>query len=409
MKSYVVFSVVLTLLASTGGAIAQPAGSEGDRLFAAADFAGAERAYRAVLREDERNGPAELGLARLAVYRNDLADAERRLDALDRDDPANARAKRLRQAVAERRADSPDYVASLAGGEVDVPFDRVDPLPELTVRVNGTSAHVLLDTGGEGLDLSAAFARRLGITTEAAGQGVFAGGLRGTVRTAHVDRLDLAGAAIRSLPVSVPGELPPGIDGVIGTRVLYQFLATIDYPHGRLVLRPKAASAAFEAAATQRRAAIVPMLLVPDHFLFARARIGSAPEALFNIDTGGGGIGVQATKAQLDAAAIVPDAAHARPFRGGGGEARTLPFAADVTLGDQTFAHVPGVYFPDGDQYGIFPFAVGGTLSHELFRRGTLTFDFSAMQLVFETASAPVNRPSTRLARCTSPQRSRQT
>ncbi len=82
-----------------------------------------------------------------------------------------------------------------------------------------------------------------------------------------------------TLPASVPGELPPGIAGVIGTRVLYQFLATIDYPHG---------------------------LLVPDHFIFVRARIGSAPEALFNVDTGGGGIGVQATKVQLDAAAIVP-------------------------------------------------------------------------------------------------------
>jgi hypothetical protein len=46
---------------------------------------------------------------------------------------------------------------------------------------------------------------------------------------------------------------------------------------------------------------------------------------------------------------------------------------------------VPGLYFPNGDQYGIFPFKVAGTLSHEFFRGTALTFDFTSMQLVVES------------------------
>jgi hypothetical protein len=228
----------------------------------------------------------------------------------------------------------------------------------------------------------------MGLATSAGGQGTFAGGLHATVRTGHVERLDLGAAEIRSLPISVPEELPPGIDGVLGTTVLYQFLSTIDYKGGRLILRPREASAAFEAAASGRGAVVLPMLLVPSHFIFVRARVGDAPEALFNVDTGGGGIGVQLTKASLDAAGIVPDAARPASFEGGGGATRTLPFTADVTLGALTERGVPGVYFPDGDQYGIFPFAVAGTLSHELFKRGALTFDFRTMNLIFEVPAS---------------------
>jgi hypothetical protein len=408
-------SLALVALATYLGAIASPIDSlaagaptaastsasadVGDRLFAAADFAGAERAYRSMLNDDEHDARAELGLARIALYRNDLAEAERYADALVAANPTDARAKRILAVAAGRRGDGPDYRVTMPGPEVDVPFRRVDPLPELDARVDGKPARLLLDTGGDGLDLSPAFVKSIGLTTTAGGQGTFAGGLRATVRTGHVEQLDLGAAAIRSIPVSVPEELPPGIDGVLGTTILYQFLSTIDYRGGRLVLRPKDASPAFEAAARGRGAVVLPMLLVPSHFIFVRARVGAAPEALFNVDTGGGGIGVQLTKAALDAAGIVPDAAHPASFEGGGGTTRTLPFAADVKLGSLTQRHVPGVYFPDGDQYGIFPFAVAGTISHELFKRGTLTFDFRAMNVLFELPMPAASRSSNRRLR----------
>jgi hypothetical protein len=356
----------------------------GDALFAAGDFAAAQRAYETSLAAEPENAGAELGLARLALYRNDLASLETHARALASSEPDDPRPQRYLAMLPFRRGDGPDFHADPLGAEVDVPLVQVDPLPVLEARVDGTPARLLLDTGGTGLDLSGAFAQKLGLATHAAGQGTFAGGLHAELRQAHVDRLDLGAATVRSLPVSVLDRIPPGFDGVLGTSVLYAFLSTIDYRQQRLILRPKSESEAFERAAAERGASIVPMYLVPDHFIFVRARAGNGPEALYNVDTGGGGIGVQLTKAALDAAGIVPDMAHPNDFLGGGGNAHAIPFRAGVTLGGRTFLGLPGLYFDRGDQYGIFPFAVAGTLSHELFKRGALTFDFTAMRLVFE-------------------------
>ncbi len=361
----------------------------GDRLFAAADFDRAERAYRSTLKSDRHNAAAQLGLARIALYRNQLDEAESHARALATDAPTDPHVKRLLRSIAERRDQGPNYRVTMTAAQVDLPFLRTAPLPEIELLVDGKPAHVLLDTGAPGLSLSSSFVKRLGLATNPAGVGVFAGGLRRNLGMGHVDRLDMGGASIRSIPISVLDEFPPGIDGVLGTNVLYRFLSTIDYADGRLVLRPKTASKSFEARASARGAVIVPMLLVPDHFIFARARVGRAPEALFSVDTGGAGVGVQLTKTELDAAAIVPDAAHPSVFRGGGGPTRILPFSADVTLGNLTVRGAPGVYSPDGDPYGIFPFRVAGTVSQELFKRGALTFDFSAMKLVFDARRQP--------------------
>lgn len=356
----------------------------GDALFAAGDFDAAQLSYETTLRTDPHNPGAELGLARIALYRNDLASAETHARALAVDAPNDPRAQRYLTAIPLRRGDAPDLRADPLAAEVDVPLTRVDPLPELEAKVDGKPARLLLDTGGAGLDLASTFARKLGLATRSAGQGVFAGGLHADVRQGHVDRLDLGAATVRSLPVSVLDQIPPDVDGVLGTNVLYDFLSTIDYRNRRLILRPKSDSATFEHAAAARGGTIVPMLLVPDHFIFVRARAGKGPEALYNVDTGGGGIGVQLTKSSLDAAGIALDTTHPRNFRGGGGSVHAVPFVADVTLGERTWHGLPGLYFDNGDQYGIFPFAVAGTLSHELFKRGALTFDFTAMRLVFE-------------------------
>jgi hypothetical protein len=371
-------------LAGTAGGTASTSDGSGDALFANADFAAAESAYRVTLRSDPHDASAELGMARISLYRNGLDDAERYARAFTQDAPGDRRGSRLLEAIAERRDDGPDDRVSITGAEVDVPFERIDPLPEFRAFVNGKPATFSIDTGGQ-FSLSRAFARALGVATHPA-EGIFAGDLRAKVQIGHVDRLDLGGASIRSIPVFIPPQMPPGIDGVIGTDVLYRFLSTIDYTKHRLVLRPKEAWPTFEAGTGGRNAIVLPMLLVPDHFIFAPARIEGAPSALFVIDTGGPGIGVDATRDELAAAAIVPDASHSSSFEGPGGVTRVLPFTADVALGDRIFRNLPGVYLPDGDPRRMFPFAVGGTLSHELFKRGALTFDFTAMKLVFDPA-----------------------
>jgi hypothetical protein len=186
---------------------------------------------------------------------------------------------------------------------------------------------------------------------------------------------------------SISGGVTPadldGVDGVIGTDFLYHFLATIDYAHRVLVLRPREQSAAFLASAGATGAALVPMWLAADHFILVRAHVNAAPDALYLVDTGGPGIGVDLSASALSAAGITPDAAHPQSMRGGAGAAQLLPFtAASVTMGGLVRYNVPGVYFPGAGLDRLFPFAVAGRISHEFFRHGAVTFDFASMTLV---------------------------
>lgn len=167
-----------------------------------------------------------------------------------------------------------------------------------------------------------------------------------------------------------------------------QFLPTLDYCQGRLVLRRRSASAGVERTAARAGANIVPMWLFADHFILARGRLGQGPEHLFHIDTGMAGGGLGATKAVLDEAGVTIDPSAARTGVGGGGPVTIIPFQASATLGAMTVDKVRGMYSPNGNAYGIFPFEVAGTLSHMFFRHSRLTFDFEAMRLVTQACEA---------------------
>jgi len=383
--------VVLVLAVALLGADGTPAPSPGDIAFRHGDFDAAYAAYAAAAAANPSDADAALGLGTIELYRNDLAAAQTHLGKAAALDLANPRAQARLKAVAGREPSGTDFQIEMPGDRVDVPFLATDPLPVLHAKINGADATLFLDTGAPSLVLTPEAAQRLKVPTKSAGQGVFAGGMTGSVSTGRVDSVAFDGLTVRGIDADVlPAPIELGgrkLDGAIGTVFLFHFLSTIDYVHGRLTLRPRSASAAFEAEAKSGGAAVVPMWLVGDHFIFARASVNQAPAALFNIDTGGEGLGVQLTKPALDAAHISPDATKASTFTGGGGAARTFPFtAASVSLGSFAQTNVPGLYFPDGDQFKIFPFDVAGTLSHAYFRHTELTFDFEAMQLVVRAA-----------------------
>jgi len=375
-------SIVFALLA--GQAAAE------DAAFAAGDFAAAEANYAALLAQHPDDAAALAGLARIRLYQERVADARdlaNRALAIQAD---NATAEKVLATAAMRDAAfAPDvYQLSMPKAGATIRFVATDPLPVLKATVGARQVYFLIDTGAPDLVIDRDFAAEIGLKSADAGQGTFAGGQHAPVAKSLLPAVSFGAVALRNVPVTVlptRGLAPtPGvrIDGVVGTGFLRHFLATIDYAHGALVLRPRSDSAAFEAAAAKRGAVAVPMWLTGDHFLFARAQIGVAPEGLFNIDTGLAGAGMQATKATLDAAHIVPDARRAETGQGGGGSVRTIPFRADARLGGLTVRDVEGIYTPDGDQFGIFPFTVAGTLSHGFFRQHALTFDFVAMKLV---------------------------
>lgn len=357
---------------------------DGDAAFKRGNFAAAQSAYISAIQANPSDAAAALGLTRLAIYQNDLSDAQHWLDVLSRVAPSDPRIAGNRATIAARMDATIDRVAPHDGPAVAA-FLQTDPLPMVAVKVNGREAHFLIDTGAPNVVLDANFAKSLGITTSAAGQGTFAGGEHAATSKAVVDQLAIGGWQISNVPATVlplPHDL--GADGILGTALFAHFLTTLDYRSGRLTLEDRDASDTFERDAAMRGDAIVPLWLVSDHFMFVQGHAGNGPVGLFNVDTGGT-FGLQLTKAGLDAANIVADTAHPQSGVGGGGVVTSLPFKASLTIGTCTVDNLDGVYFPSGDQYGIFPFTVTGTVSHQFFRKTAVTFDFVAMRMAIDT------------------------
>jgi hypothetical protein len=384
----------LALVALLGGACPGRVGSaqeSPDAAFAAGDFAAAGRGYRDLLAAHPSDQNAGIGLASVELFSNDLASARVRLESILSRDPTNERVLHLMHDLSLRTGTSGDFRVKINGSEAAVPFVTTDPLPVLAVRVNDKlNGLFFIDTGAPDIVLDPDFASELGIAATPGEVGVFAGGKRAAVDHAKIDSIVLGNARVENVPATVltsrsfPQLGGRHLDGVIGTGLLDRFLSTIDYAHGRLELRLRNNSKAFEESAARRGAAAIPIWLVGDHFIFARGHINDGPVGLFNVDTGLAGGGVSASQETLREAHVFLDRAHETQGMGGGGPVTIVPFDATVTLGTTTVAGVQGLFTPEGTPYGMFPFHVSGTVSHGFFRRFAVTLDFDAMRLVLE-------------------------
>jgi hypothetical protein len=142
------------------------------------------------------------------------------------------------------------YQVKMDGDPVRVKFAVTDPLPILKVRLNGKrDAYFDLDTGAGAVMLDSQLAKELGIKAQEGFIGTFAGGKHAPVQRAMLGSIALGSVTITNLPIGVhPVHLKLrqdiAIEGAIGTALLSHFLATIDYPNGALVLRPRSDSGA---------------------------------------------------------------------------------------------------------------------------------------------------------------------
>jgi predicted aspartyl protease len=362
-----------------------------DALFRDGDFAAAGRAYEAVLKISPNDANALEGVARVRLLENNVDQAIALTQQALVADPANASAQTTLRSAQQRKtafAGEGYHFEERLRTETSILFVATDPLPTVQVTIDGRQVYFFIDTGASDFIVRTDLAKALGLQTQLVGEGVFAGGKRAPIERTTVPEIRIGPLTIKEVPAAVLGEsLQMGrfkTEGIIGTGFLMQFLSTLDYCQGRLVLRPRVASSGVEKAAARAGANIVPMWLFADHFILARARLQNGAEHLYNIDTGMAGGGLMSTKAALDEAGIVVNPADAHTGIGGGGAVTFIPFRASATLGSMTVDNVPGSYTPNGNQYGIFPFDVAGTLSHMFFRHTRVTFDFEAMRLITE-------------------------
>ncbi len=350
--------------------------------FKSGDFDQAKQGYSAALKANPANADALAGMATVELYENNLSQSKLDAQAALKLDPASDRAKRVMRTISVRTGEPGAFQIKQTGDAI-LPFIVSNPLPVVRMKLNGADANVLIDTGAPNFVIRKDFALAHNMKITAAGQGVFAGGRTAQVSTTTLDTVSAGPLTVDAVPSDVLPVPPVGpgmtVDAVVGTAFFTHFLATIDYPRSRLVLQPAGTPAQTVAAAAD-----VPMWLVGDHFIFTKGRINNGAPVLLNVDSGGGGMGLQLTKPALDAAHISPDVAHAQSFNGGGGATRAASFTADVAIGGASQNRLPGLYFIDGDQYGIFPFTVAGTVSHEFLKHYAVTFDFTNMRMILQ-------------------------
>lgn len=389
-----VTSLCASLLVS-GISLAAPTPTPADSRFTEGAFEQALPLYQTTVKNNPKDAHGLTQLGEIALYANRLPDARRNFEAALRVDPVNKFVQRELAEIDARSGAHGTY--RVEGGEhaSTIPFVVTDPLPIVKVRINGQrDANFLIDTGAPGVVLDPAVAKALHLDVKSAGQGTFAGGEHTGVSQSSIESIKLGTLTIHIVPVMVmPMEGAPApagmhLDGIIGTSLFYHFLTTLDYAHGKLILAPRSDSARFEQAAKRDGDSIVPLWYVPDHFLFARAQVKGAAPALFNIDTGAPGLGVQVSKDLMQKSHIALDNSHKSHMHGPGGDVSTINFTTSVTVGAIHQDKLPGMLTPGGDQYGIFPFAVGGTVSHEFFRKRAVSFDFEAMRMVVSTPKA---------------------
>jgi hypothetical protein len=334
-------------------------------------------------------------LAETLYRKNDFFHAAREIAGLGPGDAAKlANYATLNAAKLDSfREEDPYKFDKGAGESTRLPFVARDPLPVVKVRVNGgPDVTFFIDTGGSELLLDAEFARELKLKSFGDVQGTFSGGQHAPVGNSRIESLTLGSWTIRNVPV---GTLPirsmsasfgvKQLNGCIGTNVLYQFLSTIDYRAGELILRKKSSAnlKRFEAD-NDGKAYVIPMWMAGDHFMITWAEVDRMPPALMFVDSGLAGAGVKLAESTIQKAGIHLDESKATEGQGGGGALKIIPYTvAEFVVGGLKQINVAGLYdgpFPWENEFG---FRLAGMFGNDFLKQYTVTFDFTNMRIIF--------------------------
>ncbi|HLN28400.1 MAG: aspartyl protease family protein [Methyloceanibacter sp.] len=429
----IALAVILASWSFSGQAAAQPKQADIDaanRLFQTGKFAEAGEIYARMAAQDPKDYSAILQLGRIALLSNRLDDAQKWLERTIALQPDDADAKVMLAEAFYRRDDFQKAAASLNGVEVSsnkllvsqyptlnvaklesfkgqtpyevqgdgqttrLKFLKTDPLPLVSVRVNGgDEVTFFIDTGASEVALDTDFARELGVPQFGAVQGTFAGGQHAEVQNGRIESLTVGDWTVKNLPIATLAlrQLSEGfgvkrIDGIIGTNLLYHFLATLDYPHAELVLRRKTAKNLEQfAAASSGKSVAVPFWIASDHFMVGWGRVETIPPTLLFVDSGLAGAGVKLAEPVIKEAGIKLEEDKAYEGAGGGGKLKLVPYTVrQLSFGDVQESNVPGIYDGPFPWENTFGFHLAGMVGHDFFKPYAVTFDFENMQIFLQ-------------------------
>jgi hypothetical protein len=179
----------------------------------------------------------------------------------------------------------------------EIPFSATDPLPALKVSYDGRPVDVLFDTGADMCIVDSQLAAELGIKEQGWTIGGFGGGKLGRMGYGKLRSVELGGVTLRDVPVWILptrrfSSIYPGgklsIDGIVGTALVRQFLATLDYQRAKLVLRERSPRARqrLRTELAGRVAAEVPFVLAGTHWMMASGSLDGREGLTFFVDSG---------------------------------------------------------------------------------------------------------------------------
>jgi Aspartyl protease/Tetratricopeptide repeat len=402
-----------------------PPTASADQLFKAGKFVEAQAQYAQIAAGHPSDYHAVFSLGRIALLSNKLDDAEKwltrattlkpdetdprvmlaevyyQLDdfqkaaaALDGVDVSNnqliiSQYPALNVALFRSFAGQTPYDLNGSGGTTIVKFLQTDPLPLVSVQINGgPDVTFFIDTGGSVVTLDADFAKELGVPQLGTVKGTFAGGQTAEVGLGRIDSIKLGQWTVQNLPVGILPlrqlDLGGGyrIDGTIGTTLFYHFLATMDYPNGQLVLRRKNMRSQRRFMQASSDSAVVPFWIAGDHFMVGWGQVEDLPPSLLFVDSGLVGAGTKLAESVIKAAGIALEQDKAETGAGGGGTLTIVPYVVKrVSLGTVQEENVQGVFdgpFPWENSFGFF---LAGMVGHEFLRPYAVTFDFENMEI----------------------------
>jgi tetratricopeptide (TPR) repeat protein len=285
--------------------------------------------------------------------------------------------------------------------ETSVPFLITDPLPIVEVEVQGTAVYALLDTGGDAFILDTELAESLGIRADAAIEGEFGGGKETAVGLAKTQEIKIGDVKLHTVPIhllpmkqisdSFSEIFSKPINGVIGTGVLKQFMATFDYQNARLILRDKTffTEGRLKEIFDAKDSTEIPFFLSGTHSIMAKGSLNGKNDLMFFVDSGLGDESAcfSAPEQTLEYVGIpVPEISYDPDNVGGGGAYASgyFPIKA-LALGALQQMDIRG-------EYGSMPrswywehgFIQDGLISHQFLRQyDSWTIDFARMKMIF--------------------------
>lgn len=269
--------------------------------------------------------------------------------------------------------------------ETALPFALTDPLPVVQIGVEAQEVHALIDTGGAELILDAEFAEEIGVDLFGSQDATLAGGKKTSLAQGRVEHIMLGEIGVWRVPVHVASvrafsSVTGGryrIDGIVGTSLLAQFCATVDYPGHRLVLARPGTS-----EDVQGEEVVFQTWL--DHYMIAEGWLNGQGPLRFFVDSGLVGGAFTCPARTLEAVGV--DVPEAKVQPGIGGDYKMAAFEiVELGLGPLRQQNLTGLYIepaveapPDSDGPRW-----DGLISHGFLRKYRWTIDAARSVFVF--------------------------